>query len=79
VLKGQPTGGMDHPTAGQMPTQDGAMPSGHPPVGGAGGQAPANHPDFNSILNSAQPSPQAQPQQGTTASPAQPPANTAKP
>jgi hypothetical protein len=79
VLKGQPTGGMDHPTAGQMPTQDGAMPANHPPVGGTAGQAPADHPDFNSILNSAQPAPQTQPQQGTSQPPAQQPANPSKP
>jgi hypothetical protein len=80
VLKGQPTGGMDHPAAGQMPPQGGgAMPAGHPPVGGAGGQMPADHPDFNSILNSAQPSQQAQPQQGSSQQPAPQPSNTSKP
>jgi hypothetical protein len=54
VLKGQSTGGMQHPAPGQMPPQ-GALPPGHPTTGGASGQTPANHPDFNSILNSAQP------------------------
>jgi hypothetical protein len=78
VLKGQPTGGMDHPAAGQMP-QQGAMPADHPPVGGAPGQMPADHPDFNSILNSAQPSQQAQPQQGSTQPPPQQPSNSPKP
>jgi hypothetical protein len=53
VLKGQATGGMQHPTAGQMPS--GALPPGHPATGGASGQMPPNHPDFNSILNGAQP------------------------
>jgi hypothetical protein len=57
VLKGQARGGMQHPTAGAMPPS-GALPPGHP---SAAGQMQANHPDFNSILNSAQPPPQAQP------------------
>jgi hypothetical protein len=77
VVKGQPTGGMEHPVAGQMPLQ-GAMPAGHPPVNGATGQIPANHPDFNSILNSTQPPPQTQPQ-GTSQQPAQQPSSMAKP
>jgi len=59
VLKSQPTGGMQHPAPGEMPPQ-GQMPPGHPATGG---QAPANHPDFNSILNTAQPPAQQQPQQ----------------
>jgi len=54
VLKGQSNGGMQHPTPGQMPPQ-GTLPPGHPATGGASGQMPENHPDFNSILNSAQP------------------------
>jgi hypothetical protein len=54
VLKGQANGGMQHPAPGQTPPQ-GALPPGHPTMGGTSGQAPANHPDFNSILNSAQP------------------------
>jgi len=45
-----------------MPPQ-GTMPPGHPTTGGAGGQMPANHPDFNSILNTAQPQQQQQPTQ----------------
>jgi len=56
VVKGQPTGGMAHPAPGEAPPQ-GAMPPGHPTTGG---QAPANHPDFNSILNTAQPQQQQQ-------------------
>ena len=58
VVKGQPTGGMAHPAPGEAPPQ-GAMPPGHPTTGG---QAPANHPDFNSILNTAQPQQQQQQQ-----------------
>ena len=54
VVKGQPTGGMQHPAPGEMPPQ-GNLPQGHPSTGGAAGQMPANHPDFNSILNTAQP------------------------
>jgi hypothetical protein len=61
VLKGESKGGMQHPTPGEMPPQ-GTLPPGHPATGGANGQTPANHPDFNSILNSAQP--QQQPQSG---------------
>jgi hypothetical protein len=59
VLKGESKGGMQHPTAGEMPPQ-GTLPPGHPAAEGTGGQMPANHPDFNSILNSAQPQPQPQ-------------------
>ena len=70
VVKSQPTGGMQHPAPGEMPPQ-GQMPPGHPATGGTGGQMPANHPDFNSILNTAQspaqqqqqPAPQRQQQQ----------------
>jgi hypothetical protein len=77
VLKGQATGGMQHPAAGEMSPQ-GAMPADHPPVGNAGGQMPAHHPDFNSILNSAQPPTQTAPQ-GTTQQPAQQPPGGTKP
>jgi hypothetical protein len=59
VLKGQATGGMQHPTAGEMPPQ-GALPAGHPSPNGASGQMPADHPDFNAIMNSAQPPAQTQ-------------------
>jgi hypothetical protein len=62
VLKGQPTGGMQHPAAGEMP-QPGTMPPGHPNIGGTSGQMPANHPDFNSILGTAQPQAQQAPAQ----------------
>jgi hypothetical protein len=62
VVKGLPTGGMQHPAPGEMPPQ-GSMPPGHPATGGAGGQTPAAHPDFNSILNTAQPQQQQQPAQ----------------
>jgi hypothetical protein len=66
VLKGAARGGMQHPTAGAMPST-GALPPGHPPTNG---QMPASQPDFNAILNSAQPP--AQPQQP----PAQPSSNS---
>jgi hypothetical protein len=72
VLKGQATGGMQHPTAGEMPA--GNLPPGHPATGGANGYMPPNHPDFNSILNSAQPP---QSSSGQQAAPA--PANPSKP
>jgi hypothetical protein len=74
VLKGQPTGGMQHPAPGEMPPQ-GSMPPGHPSTGGTTGQMPPNHPDFNSILNSAQP--QSQPQ--GTSQQQQPASSTKKP
>ena len=74
VLKGQANGGMQHPAPGTMPPQ-GAMPPGHPQTGGTSGQMPANHPNFNAILNSAQP--QQQPS-GSQPSPQQP-ASNAKP
>jgi hypothetical protein len=81
VLKGQATGGMQHPAPGEMPPQE-AMPAGHPPSGGANGQLPASHPDFNSILNSAAPPAQTQgqpqPLKGQQPAP-QPPASDAKP
>lgn len=60
VIKGQPTGGMAHPGPGEAPPQ-GTMPPGHPATG-----APApgsSHPDFNSILNTAQPPAQQAPAQ----------------
>jgi hypothetical protein len=76
VLKGQPTGGMQHPAPGELPPQ-GSMPPGHPSAGGTSGQLPPNHPDFNSILNSAQPAPQTP---GTNQQqPAQPAPSTKKP
>jgi hypothetical protein len=76
VLKGQATGGMQHPAPGEMPLQE-AMPAGHPPLGGTNG---SNHPDFNSILNSATPpsQTQTQPLKGQQLAP-QPPASNAKP
>jgi hypothetical protein len=72
VLKGQATGGMQHPAPGEMPAQ-GDMPAGHPSPGGGSGQRPANQPDFSSILNSAQPPATTQPQ------PAPQPPSGAKP
>jgi len=61
VVKGQPSGGMQHPAPGEQPQ---GLPPGHPSTGTAG-QAPADHPDFNSILNSAQQAPaQQQPSSG---------------
>jgi hypothetical protein len=71
VLKAQPIGGMQHPAPGEMPPA-GSMPAGHPPTGGTSGQMPTNHPDFNSILNTAQPPAQPAPAQ-------QPPPQTSKP
>ena len=68
VLKGQPTGGMQHPAPGEMPPA-GSMPPGHPATGGTSGQVPANHPDFNSILNSAQQPAQQAPAQQPAAQP----------
>jgi len=70
VLKGQSTGGMQHPAAGEMPPS-GALPPGHPATNGASGQMPADHPDFNAILNSAQPPAQS--------APSQPPSNSQPP
>jgi hypothetical protein len=63
VVKGQPTGGMAHPAPGEAPPP-GAMPPGHPTTGG---QAPASHPDFNQILNTAQPPAQQSPAQPPSA------------
>jgi len=74
VLKGQATGGMQHPAPGSMPPP-GTMPPGHPQTGGTSGQAPSNHPDFNAILNSAQ----SQQQQSGSQSSTQPPQSDAKP
>jgi hypothetical protein len=54
VVKGEAKGGMQHPAPGEMPPQ-GSLPPGHPSTGGTSGQLPDNHPDFNSILNTAQP------------------------
>lgn len=79
VVKGEATGGMQHPAPGEMPPQ-GTLPPGHPSTGGTSGQLPANHPDFNSILNTApqggqqppaqqqQPNSQQQPQQKSSGS-----------
>ena len=74
VVKSEQTGGMQHPTAGEMP--QGNLPPGHPSTGGANGQMPANHPDFNSILNNAQ---QSSPQQQGSQQPPQQPATGSKP
>ena len=74
VVKGQSTGGMQHPAGGEMPPS-GALPPGHPATNGTSGQMPANHPDFNAILNSAQPPTQSAPSQP----PAQQPATGTKP
>jgi hypothetical protein len=77
VLKGQSTGGMQHPAPGQMPPQ-GALPAGHPSVGSTNDQAPANHPDFNAILNSTQPPAQSQ-QQGSSQQSTPPRSSNSKP
>jgi hypothetical protein len=74
VVKSAQTGGMQHPTAGEMPTSN--LPPGHPATGGANGQMPADHPDFSSILNNAQQSPS---QQQGSQPPAQQPSSSAKP
>jgi len=73
VIKGQPSGGMQHPAPG-----GGALPPGHPATGGTSGQMPATHPDFNSILNTAQPPAQTtqQPAATTQQPPAQKPSST---
>jgi hypothetical protein len=69
VLKGQPSGGgMQHPAPGETPPPS-TMPPGHPAPGGTGGQPAGAHPDFNSILGTAQPQGQQQP-------PGQQPANS---
>jgi ketosteroid isomerase-like protein len=72
VVKGQPTGGMQHPAPGEVPPP-GTMPPGHPATGGTSGQMPANHPNFNSILNTAQPPAQTQQQPPQPQQPAQQP------
>jgi hypothetical protein len=72
VLKGQAAGGMRHPAPGEAPPGS-SLPPGHPSVGDANGQMPANHPDFNSILNTAQPPAQQAPAQQTPAPQANPP------
>jgi len=85
VLKGQPSGGgMQHPAPGdEMPPQ-GTMPPGHPASGGTSGQ-PAGHPDFTSILNTAQPQgqqgqqPSAQQPARSQQQPQKPSSNYAKP
>lgn len=67
-------GGMQHPGPGEgLPgSAPGPMPPGHPNVTTGTGQKPADHPDFNAILNGAQgSSQQAQPQT--------PPSGAAKP
>lgn len=75
VIKGQPAGGgMQHPAPGEMPPQ-GNLPPGHPPTSGTSGQMPANHPDFNSILSTAQP----QGQQGQQAPAQQAPSSSQQP
>ena len=74
VVKREQVGGMQHPTAGEMP--QGNLPPGHPPTGGANVQLPANHPDFSSILNNAQ---QSQSQQQGSQQPAQQPSSNSKP
>lgn len=78
VLKGQATGGMQHPTAGEMPPPEGNLPPGHPSTNGASGQMPADHPDFNAIMNSAQPPAQTQ-QPSSGQPPAQQPSSSSKP
>ncbi|MGB2633279.1 MAG: hypothetical protein WAM58_05020 [Candidatus Acidiferrum sp.] len=78
VLKGQATGGMQHPTAGEMPPPQGNLPPGHPSTNGASGQMPADHPDFNAIMNSAQPPAQTQ-QPSSGQQPAQQPSSSYKP
>lgn len=82
VVKGQASGGgMQHPAPGEAPPP-GTMPPNHPQAGGTSGQMPAGHPDFNSILNTAQP--QQQPAQQPSGSQQQQPqqkpsSNYAKP
>jgi hypothetical protein len=72
VVKGEPTGGMQHPKPGEMPPP-GSMPPGHPSSGGTSGQVPGSHPDFNSILNTAQPQGQQPPAQAAPSSAQQQP------
>lgn len=68
VVKGQTTGGMQHPAPGEAP-QGGALPPGHPATGGKAG-----HSDFSDIMNSSQPPAQTPPQP-----PAQKPPASTKP
>jgi hypothetical protein len=63
-------GGMQHPGPGEAPP--GTMPPGHPNVTTGTGQKPADHPDFNAILNGTQGSSQQAPSQA-------PPPGAAKP
>lgn len=63
VVKGQATGGMQHPSPGEAP-QGGALPPGHPATGGTAG-----HSDFSDIMNSSQPPAQAPPAQQPTQKP----------
>jgi len=66
-------GGMQHPGPGEAPgSAPGTMPPGHPNVTTGTGQKPADHPDFNAILNGAQGSSQQAP-------PQTPPSDSAKP
>ena len=68
-------GGMQHPGPGEAPpagSMPGAMPPGHPNVTGGSGEKPADHPDFNAIMNGAQGSSQ-------PAQPQAPPPSTSKP
>ena len=78
VVKGQPSGGMQHPGPGEMPQGD--LPPGHP----ASGEVPGGQPDFNAILNTAQQGQQAPAQQAPSGSQQPPPgqnpsSNKAKP
>jgi hypothetical protein len=67
VVKGQAAGGMQHPTSGEIPSQN-DLPPGHRPAAGA------NHSDFNAILNNPQSqSPQPPAQSGSQQQQQQPP------
>jgi hypothetical protein len=70
VVKGQPSGGMQHPGPGGMPQGD--LPPGHP----TSGQVPGGQPDFNAILNTAQQGQQAPVQQAPSGSQQQPKQNS---
>jgi hypothetical protein len=78
VVKGLPTGGMQHPAPGETPPA-GTMPPGHPATGGTNGQMPANHPDFNSILKTSQPPAQQAPAQQPPAQQPYPSSSSGKP
>jgi hypothetical protein len=70
VLKstGMGGGGMQHPGPGEAPapgSAPGTMPPGHPNVTTGAGQKPADHPDFNAILNGTQGSSQQAPPPST--------------